>query len=81
MDLLPELGSLRSVLPAPTLAHRLVLLREGACFVNTHLTEARVTVCEHLCKTFVDILPKSRVRIVAFCAACTHAGTQAVPAA
>ena len=45
VDLLPELGSLRSVLPAPTLAHRLGLLREGARFVNTRLTEVRVRVC------------------------------------
>jgi len=39
IDLLPELGSLRNVLPAPTLAHRLNLLKEGAIYVNARLDQ------------------------------------------
>ena len=45
MDLLPELGSLRFVLPAPTLTSRLGLLHEGARFVNTRLDQVRVILC------------------------------------
>ncbi len=41
VGLLPELGSLRAVLPPPTLAHRLSLLREGAVAVNASLSKVR----------------------------------------